>query len=157
VANPARRDAKREVIRARAELARAEQTEGRANLDGMQTDTTVRGAFEEARAEVVRLEERPRALPAKVPSEKSARKQPGPRSSESGSTTPPGWPPTTPSQPSPACHPHYARAEDEARSLLRETYRASGDLEVVGNELHVRIAPLSAGRRSRALAHSVRS
>jgi hypothetical protein len=48
--------------------------------------------------------------------------------------------------------PHYARAEDEARSLLRETYRASGDLEVVGNELHVRIAPLSAGRRSRALA-----
>jgi hypothetical protein len=48
--------------------------------------------------------------------------------------------------------PHYARAEDEARSLLRETYRAPGDLEVVGNELHVRIAPLSAGRRSRALA-----
>jgi len=64
---PARRDAKREVIRARAELARAEQTEGRANLDGMQTDTTVRAAFEEARAEVVRLEERARALPAKVP------------------------------------------------------------------------------------------
>ena len=83
---------------------------------------------------------RPRCLSAK-----SARKQPGSTSSESGSTTPPAWPPTTPSQPSPACSaPHYARAEDEARSLLRETYRAPGDLEVVGNELHVRIAPLSA-------------
>ena len=52
--------------------------------------------------------------------------------------------------------PHYARAEDEARSLLREIYASAGDLEVVGDELHVRITPLSAPRRTRALAGLVR-
>jgi hypothetical protein len=48
--------------------------------------------------------------------------------------------------------PHYARAEDEARSLLREIFSASADLEIDGDRLHVRIDPLSAPRRSRALA-----
>lgn len=48
--------------------------------------------------------------------------------------------------------PHYARAEDEARSLLREALRSPADLELVGNELHVRVNALSAPRRSRALA-----
>lgn len=48
--------------------------------------------------------------------------------------------------------PHYPRAEDEARSLLREAMRSPADLQVVGDELHVRINPLSAPRRSRAIA-----
>ncbi len=48
--------------------------------------------------------------------------------------------------------PHYARAEDEARSLLREALRSPADLEIVGAELHVRITPLSAPRRTRAIA-----
>lgn len=47
---------------------------------------------------------------------------------------------------------HYPRAEDEARSLLREAMRSPADLQVVGDELHVRINPLSAPRRSRAIA-----
>lgn len=46
--------------------------------------------------------------------------------------------------------PHYARAEDEARSLLREAMRSPADLQVLGHELHVRINPLSAPRRTRA-------
>ena len=48
--------------------------------------------------------------------------------------------------------PHYPRADDEARSLLREAMRSPADLQIVGNELHVRINPLSAPRRSRAVA-----
>lgn len=48
--------------------------------------------------------------------------------------------------------PHYARAEDEARSLLREALRSPADLQVVGSELHVRVSPLSAPRRTRAIA-----
>ncbi len=48
--------------------------------------------------------------------------------------------------------PHYARAEDEVRSLLREALRASADMEVIASELHVRLEPLSAPRRSRAIA-----
>jgi transposase len=47
---------------------------------------------------------------------------------------------------------HYRRAEDEARTLLSEAFRSSADLEVVGDELHVRLEPLSEPRRSRAIA-----
>lgn len=49
--------------------------------------------------------------------------------------------------------PHYARADDEAHSLLREALRASADMEVTGTDLHVRLDPLSAPRRSRAIAN----
>ena len=48
--------------------------------------------------------------------------------------------------------PHYARADDEARTLLREMFRAPADLEVKGDELHVTVNPLSAARRTRAMA-----
>ena len=48
--------------------------------------------------------------------------------------------------------PHYPRADDEARSLLREAFRAPADLQVVDDELHVRLSPLSAPRRTRAIA-----
>ena len=51
-----------------------------------------------------------------------------------------------------ALAPHYPRADDEANSLLREAFRASGDIEVVGDCLHVRLDGLSAPRRSRAIA-----
>jgi hypothetical protein len=40
---------------------------------------------------------------------------------------------------------------DEARALLREAFNAPGDLEVVRNTLCVRLDPLSAPRRTRAL------
>lgn len=46
---------------------------------------------------------------------------------------------------------HYPRAHQEARTLLGEIYTSSADLQVVGDELHVRIHPLSAPRRTRAL------
>ena len=48
--------------------------------------------------------------------------------------------------------PHYTRADDEARMLLREAFRTPADLQIIGDELHVRIDPLSAPRRSRAIA-----
>ncbi|MGH9100267.1 MAG: putative transposase, partial [Acidimicrobiales bacterium] len=48
--------------------------------------------------------------------------------------------------------PYYRRADDEARMVLREAFGVSGDLEIVGDELHVRLDPLSAPRRSRAVA-----
>jgi len=51
-----------------------------------------------------------------------------------------------------ALAPLYPRAEDEANSLLREAFRASGDIQVVGDCLHVRLDGLSAPRRSRAIA-----
>ena len=48
--------------------------------------------------------------------------------------------------------PHFAKAHDEARTLLREIYSSPADLQIVGTQLHVRINALSAPRRSRALA-----
>ncbi len=48
--------------------------------------------------------------------------------------------------------PHYARGEDEGRALLREAFTLSGDLQIIGDTLHVRLDPASAPRRSKALA-----
>jgi len=48
--------------------------------------------------------------------------------------------------------PHYSRADDEARTLLREIFSRPADTEITDGVLHVRIDPLSAPRRTRALA-----
>ena len=48
--------------------------------------------------------------------------------------------------------PHFSRADDEARALLREAFQAAGDLQVHDHVLDVRLNPLSAPRRTRALA-----
>jgi hypothetical protein len=48
--------------------------------------------------------------------------------------------------------PHYPRGDDEARALLREAFTLSGDLQIIGDTLHVRLDPASAPRRSKALA-----
>jgi transposase len=47
---------------------------------------------------------------------------------------------------------HYARAEDEAYALIREALTTAGDIEPAESELRVRLEPLSAPRRTRALA-----
>lgn len=48
--------------------------------------------------------------------------------------------------------PHYARGDDEGRALLREAFQSSGSLEVDGEELVVTLSPMSAPRRTRAVA-----
>ena len=40
--------------------------------------------------------------------------------------------------------PHYSRADDEARALLREAFTLSGDLHITGDTLHVRLNPATA-------------
>ena len=46
----------------------------------------------------------------------------------------------------------YARAGDEAYALIREALHASGDITIHGSTLHIHLDPLSAPRRTRALA-----
>ncbi len=48
--------------------------------------------------------------------------------------------------------PHFSRADDEARALLREVFQVAGDLQVRDDVLEVRLNPLSAPRRTRAMA-----
>ena len=47
---------------------------------------------------------------------------------------------------------HYARAGDEAYALIREALTASGDIIPDGGTLTIRLDPLTAPRRTRALA-----
>ena len=51
-----------------------------------------------------------------------------------------------------ALHGHYARAGDEAAALIREALTTSGDIIPRDGALHIRLDPLTAPRRTRALA-----
>jgi hypothetical protein len=46
----------------------------------------------------------------------------------------------------------YARAGDEAHALIREALAGSGDIQPGPGTLHIRLDPLTAPRRTRALA-----
>lgn len=48
--------------------------------------------------------------------------------------------------------PHYARAEDEGRTLIQSALISAADLREVGDELRVTLVPLSSPHRSRAIA-----
>src|SRR5437899_2743065 len=44
--------------------------------------------------------------------------------------------------------PHYARAEQEGRTLLHELFATAGDIRVCDSELHITLAPLSSPHRT---------
>lgn len=153
VANPLRRDADRVTAEARRSLAAAQTAQGKAAVGGRRMDRELHEAFAGAQAEVDRLAEAARAIPAKVPlgtARPSAVRLGTERkrimdairmatyNAESALTR--------------MIAPHYARADDEARTVLREVFTSPADLEICGDQLHVRIDPLTAPRRSRALA-----
>jgi transposase len=46
--------------------------------------------------------------------------------------------------------PHYARADQEGRTLLHELFATPGDIRVSDRELHLTLAPLSSPHRTRA-------
>jgi transposase len=50
--------------------------------------------------------------------------------------------------------PHYARAEQEGRTLLHEMFATAGDIHVCDGELHITLAPLSSPHRTHA-AHAL--
>lgn len=153
VANPARRDADRVLKEARRSMTEAQAMHGRASIKGLRPNKELRDAFADANAEVVRLQRVAWAIPAKVhlgdvrpdavrlgPERKRIHDAIRMASYNAESAL------------ARMLAPHYARAEDEARSLLREAFHAPADLEVIGDELHVRISPMSAPRRTRAIA-----
>lgn len=47
--------------------------------------------------------------------------------------------------------PHYRRAEDEGRALIRSAFAAAGDIKVTDDELQVSLEPLSSPHRTKAL------
>ena len=151
--NPARRHADRELRDARRLLSEREAAEGRASVSGRHPSPELLDAFADARAQVDRLAAAAKAIPAKAPLGEvrphAVRLAPERKRIHDAIRM------ATYNAESALARmlaPHYARAEDEARSLLREAFRTPADLEVVADELHVRLAPLSAPRRTRAIA-----
>jgi hypothetical protein len=153
VPNPAKKRAAAEVKAAKETIAAAEAHQGKEALDGATIDEELAGAFGDARAHLAALQKAARRIPAKVAlgelHPEAARLDPERKrvcdairvSAYNAETT--------------LCRmlrPHYRRAEDEARTLAQEIYRASGDIEVASGRLVVRLDPLSAPHRSRALA-----
>jgi transposase len=47
--------------------------------------------------------------------------------------------------------PHYARADQEGRTLLHEVFATAGDIRASDGELHITLAPLSSPHRTRAI------
>ena len=47
--------------------------------------------------------------------------------------------------------PHYARADQEGRTLLHELFATAGDIRVCDSELHITLTPLSSPHRTATL------
>jgi hypothetical protein len=152
VANPAKRKAARHAAKAAASVTRAETNRGRASFDRADTNKELVDAYAGAQAELDTRKATAKAIPAKVPL--SVVRPDAVRIDVERKRIMDTIRMSTYNAESSLARllaPHYARAEDEARSLLREAFRTSADLEVCGTTLHVRIEALSAPRRTRAI------
>lgn len=150
--NPARRVADRALRDARRALADCETTEGQASLAGRVPTPELHDAFAAARTEIDRLAATAKAIPAKVPLSEArpaaVRVDPERKRIHDAIRM------ATYNAESALARllaPHYPRADDEARTLLREAFNTPADLQIIGDELHVTLNPLSAPRRTRAI------
>ena len=155
VPNPAKKAAAKRVREAKVSIAAAEATEGRASLAGRRSgqDTEIADAFAAANNEVAARVEAAKAVPARVPlgelhpdAERLAPERKRIHDAIRMAVY------NAESALARLLAPHYRRADDEARMLLSEAFGSPADLDVIGDDLHVRINPLSAPRRSRAIA-----
>ncbi len=150
VPNPAKAKARQELADARAGVSAAK---GAVVSDALATGAAPMKPIADARNALAELTERSKAVPAKVP---LGTIRPGAmvlddeRKRIHDAARMAAW--NAEHTLARALGPHYARAEDEAHSLLSEAFSASADMEIIGEELHVRIEPLSSPRRSRAIA-----
>jgi len=153
VPNPERKHADRKLAEARRSLARAEANQGRAVVDGRGPDHEILSAFAEARTQIEDLAATAKAIPATAPLA-TARPDMVRLSPERKRIMDAIRMATYNAESALArlLAPHYSRAHQEARSLLREVCKAPADLQVKGSELHVTINALSAPRRSQAIA-----
>ena len=128
VPNPARQKADRTVAEARAGLARAEAIEGHAALEGLRPDREILDAFAAARQHLAGLEEAAKAIPARV---RLGEARPGSvRLAPERKRIHDAIRMATYNAESALARllaPHDARADDEARSLLREAFASPAD------------------------------
>ena len=155
VPNPAKRDASRTIKQLEATIASGEATLGRHrnNAASSSTLTELEATLDQVRSQLDDARQAAAAIPARVPLATIA---PDARllNSETKLITHAcriaAY--NTESSLARLLAPHYARAADEARSLLREAFTLAGDIQIIDGRLHVTLNPASAPRRSRALA-----
>jgi len=155
VPNPKRKAADKKLREAKAALAKAEQTEGRASLDGRRDAKVpeIVSAFDDASAEIERLQANAKAQPAKIrlgDVHPDAQRNDNERKRIFDFIRMATY--NAESVLAKLLGPHYSRAEDEARVLIREIFSRSADMVIEGQTLHVCIDPLSAPHRTNALA-----
>jgi hypothetical protein len=163
IPNPKRRALDKEIRAARADLARIEREYGVAAADNAeQRRPTIRGfkiahgklgkQLRIARARVAKLFAQRRDLPQRVGvhdlSEQAMVKLATERKHLTDIVKMVAY--QAESDLIALLRPHYARVDQEGRTLLHELLAAAGDIRVCDSELHITLAPLSSPHRTRA-------
>jgi len=163
VRNPERRALDKEVRAARAEVAKLEREYGAAAADNAeQRRPTMRGfkvahaklgkQLRAARARVAQLVEQRRSVPERVEvrdlNEKAMVKLATERKHLTDIIKMVAY--QAESDLLALLRPHYARVEQEGRTLLHELFATAADIQVSDTELRITLAPLSSPHRTRA-------
>jgi hypothetical protein len=164
VPNPQRRELDKKIRSARAELAKLEQAYGAAAIDNPeQRRPTMRGfktahgklgnQLRAARRRLANLLARRRALPRRVEVRDASRSAVIKLATERKHLTNiikmVAY--QAESDLLALLRPHYARADQEGRTLLHELFKASADLQITDDELCLTLAPLSSPHRTLAV------
>ena len=166
VPNPARKALDKELRKARAQLSKIKETYGAVFIDYFEGRTSTTRAFtaaekkihqevQEATDRITELITQQKSLPPRVPLSQAQPDQKLVKLSterkhltnvlklvayqiESDLVN--------------LIRPHYARADDEGRTLIQSALQSTASLEPIGNELRITLSPLSSPHRSQALA-----
>ncbi len=164
VPNPKRRVLDKEIRSARTELARLEQAYGQAAVENTEAQRPTMRGFKIAHAKIgkkLRTEKqrldkllaKRRALPRRVEvrdtSEGAVIKLATERKHLTNVVKMVAY--QAESDLLAWLGPHYARAEQEGRTLIHELFTASADIQIAGDQLRVTLAPLSAPHRTLAV------
>ena len=166
VPNPARKAVDKQLRKARAHLSTIKETYGAAFIDYFEGRTPTMRAFtaaekkihqqiQEAADRITELVAQQKSLPARVP---LAQTQPG-KDTVKLSTERKHLTNVLKlvayqieSDLVNLIRPHYARADDEGRTLIQSALQSSAALEPIASELRITLSPLSSPHRSQALA-----
>jgi hypothetical protein len=163
IRNPQRRTLDKEIRAARADLAALEREYGAAAADNAERCRATMRSFKiaqarlgkqlrSARARVAQLLNQRRDVPKRVEirdlSERAMVKLAGERKHLTDIIKMVAY--QGESDLLALLRPHYARLEQEGRTLLHELFASAGDIRVCDNQLQITLAPLSSPHRTRA-------
>lgn len=164
VVNPKRRVLEKKARRQRARVkkleqelaARSAEEDGRPTLSGFKSAMWEFGeTLAEAKADLAKLVERRSTLPEHVPLREALESEPMRLEFERKTFTDTMKMMAYRAESALAAGiaPHYRRAGQEARKLVGEAMKASGDMTITDREMRITLEPLSSPHRTAALSH----